>query len=114
MAAPFKAVLKFTAQDGTTHQYPCTVSDVNAAQYVFPDGEGNVVLPSNHGTMFLTDVILSAAGTDTTTASLFVNGNSTNVLIMNAANVATNLSRQFMGAPVAIAAGARLKITQNT
>lgn len=65
-AAAFVAVLKFTAQNRRTFNYRCTVSDVAAANYVFPDGNGDVVLPSNVGNLFLTDIILSAAGTDTT------------------------------------------------
>lgn len=113
-AAKFKSVLKFVCADGATIQYPCTVSDVNAEYYVFQDSNNDVVLPSNHGNLALTDVILSAAGTDTTTASIFCNGKETGEKVMNAANLTTNLSRQFMGSPLVIAPGARIRIKQET
>jgi len=114
-AAPFKAVLKFVALgSGRTFSYPCTVSDVNGEYYVFPDGNNDVVLPSSEGVIALVDVILSASGTDTSQAEIYVNGKSTGVKILNAANVATNFARQFTDAPMYIAPAARLRIKQLT
>ena len=113
-AVAFKAILKFTAQNRETFSYPCTVSDVNAAFYVFPDTLGDVVLPSNKGNLYLTDIVLSAAGTDTSQADIYINGKATGERILNAANLGTNFSRQFMGSPIPIGPGARLKIMQLT
>jgi len=113
-AAPFKAILKFKAQNGATFTYPCTVSDVNAEYYVFPDSSTDVVLPSNMGNLFLVDLVLSAAGTDTSQAKIFVNGKDTGEKVLNSANLGTNFSRQFMGSPLGIAPASRLKIQQNT
>jgi len=59
-------------------------------------------------------VILSAAGTDTTTGTVYCNGKTTGEVVMNAGNVATNLSRQFMGSPLLFAPASQLRITQNT
>ncbi len=114
VAAAFKAILKFVAQDGTTFTYPCTVSDVNAEHYIFPDLNTDVVLPSNHGVLAWVDLVLSAAGTDTSKANIFVNGKNIGEQILNAANLGTNFSRQFMGSPIYIAPGARLRVTQVT
>lgn len=113
-AAPFKGILKFVAQDGKTFAYPVTVSDVNAAFYIFPDGNNVVSLPTGHGTLALVDVALSASGTDTSTGAIYVNGKNTGELVMNALCVATNLSREFMGSPLYIAEGSLLRITQQT
>jgi hypothetical protein len=113
-AAAFKGVIKFQAQSGVTFNYPITATDINAAYYIFPDGNGDVVLPSMYGTLYLVDVVLSASGTDTSTGTIFVNGKTTGELIMNAANLGTNFSRQFLGSPIAIMPGARLRIQQNT
>jgi len=113
-AAAFKSILKFTSQGGASFNYPCTVSDVNAAYYVFPDGNNDVVLPSNLGVLYLVDVILSAAGTDTSQGKIYVNGKDTGEKILNAANLGTNFSRQFMGTSMAIAPAARLRIEQAT
>ena len=113
-AAPFKAVLVFTGEDGSKISYPCTVSDVNGEYYTFPDGSDSVVLPTDHGILFLTDVILSASGTDTSQAEIYVNGKFTGEKIMNSANVGSVYNRQFMSSPIAIAGGAKLKIKQVT
>jgi hypothetical protein len=113
-AAPFKAILVMVAKDGSNFNYPCTVSDVNAEYYVFPDGNNDVVLPSTHGVIYITDIILSAAGTDTSQATIWVNGKDTGEKIMNAANVGTVFNRQFMSSPIAISPSARLRIKQAT
>ena len=111
-ASPFKAVLIFTCEDGTQVNYPCTVSDVAGEYYVFPDGNNDVVLPMTHGVLFLTDVILSDVGADTTQAEIYVNGKFTGEKIMNSANKGDVFNRQFMSSPIAIAPGARLRIKQ--
>jgi len=113
-AAPFLAVLKFKADTGATFSYPCTVSDVNAAFYIFPDGNSDVILPSNMGNLYLADVILSAAGTDTRTATIFCGGKNTGEQILNAGNVGTVINRQFVGNPVGFAPASRLRFTQVT
>ena len=114
-AAAFKALLNFVGANGTPFSYFCTVSDVNAAYYVYPDAGTDVVLPTNYGPFVtLKDITLSAAGTDTSTASIFIGGKDTGEKIVNATNLASNLTRQFMMSNMRIAAGSRLKILQNT
>lgn len=114
-AAAFKAILKFKAEDGFVISYPCTVSDVDAAFYVFPDGNNDVVLPSNHGRLALIDLVLSAAGTDTSKSDIFVNGKNTGETILNAANLGTNFSRQFTPlTPMVVSGGSRFRIKQLT
>ena len=110
----FKAILKFVGEDGTTIQYPCTVSDVNGEYYVFPDGQNQVTLPSTHGVLALVDVILSDAGTATSQAEIYYNGKNTGIKILNAANVASNMVRQFTGTPEYFAPGGTLRIKQLT
>jgi hypothetical protein len=113
-AAPFKAIVKCVAQNGQTFSYPITVSDVNGEYYVFPDGNNDVVLPSDKGVISIVDIVLSAAGTDTSKADIYVNGKTTGEQILNSANLGTNFSRQLMGAPMRIAAGARVRFKQLT
>ena len=114
-AAAFKANMTWKGAGGV-HLVQCTVSDVNAEYYVSQAGDNDFTLPTNMGqVLYLTDVILApAGGTDTTTGSIFVNGKDTGVKVINGANLATNLNRQFNQAPLAVAAGARIKIKQNT
>ena len=111
-ASPFKAVLIFTCEDGSQISYPCTVSDVVGEYYTFPDGSDSVTLPAIHGVLFLTDVILSDVGADTSQAELYINGKFSGEKILNSANKGDVFNRQFMSSPIAIAPGARLKIKQ--
>lgn len=112
-AVPFKAILKFSTKAGT-FQYPCTCSDVTAAAWVFPDAGTDVSLPGGQGTLALWDVNLSAAGTDTSQTYIYVNGKDTGERVLHAANLGTNQNRQFIGSPIYIEAGARLKLVQIT
>lgn len=114
-AAAFVALLNFVGANGVPFSYYCTVSDVNAAYYVHVDGQGQVSLPTDKGSfVVLKDIILSAAGTDTTTASILINGKNTGERVVNATNLASNLTRQFMQTPMRIAAGSTFRLLQNT
>jgi len=112
-AAKFKALLNFVGDDGLPFTLFATVSDVANEYYVFPDGQNETKLPTNHGSVvYLRDVLLSAAGTDTGTGQMFVNSKDTGEVVVNSSNLGTNLTRQFQQAPMAIAAGASLRIKQ--
>ena len=111
-AAPFKAVLKWRAANGETWSSYCTVSDVDGEYYTFADGSSDVVLPSNKGNIALVDVILSAAGTDTTKADIYANARATGETIMNALNITTVIGRQFVGSPIVFAPSTRVKLKQ--
>lgn len=113
VAAAFTGTLVLQGQTGKRISYPITASDVAAANYIFPDGNGDVVLPTNlGGYLTVVDLILSAAGTDTRTADIYVNGKVTGEAVQNNANLYNGQYRQFMSAPVNIAAGARVRFIQ--
>lgn len=114
VATPFKGTIKFVGENGRTFQFPVTMSDVNNEQYVFPDGQGQLQLPIDNGNIYLTDIILSAAGVDTSQADVFANGKTTGEQVQNSANLATNQSRQFNGAPIGFKPGALIRFTQKT
>lgn len=113
-AAAFVAIVKFVGQDGATWNNRCTVSDVNAAYYIWQDGNNSITMPANHGIITVTDLILSAAGTDTSYDDVAVNGTLTGIQIQHAANLATNVSRQFFGSGFNLQPGANLRIIQRT
>ena len=113
VAAPFTGTMEFFAQQSKrTFQRTFTASDVVAESYIWQDGDDTLNLPSGEGGLLITDLILSAAGTDTTTASIFANQQNTPDIVQNAANLATNVSRQFMGAPIGFKPGARVRMKQ--
>lgn len=110
-AAAFSGTMTLVGSRGGNISTRITASDVAAANYVFPDGNGFIVLPTSEDWV-LRDLMLSAAGTDTTRALIYVNGNSTGKQVQNAANVATVNSRQFLVNPLRFRPGAMLRFEQ--
>lgn len=111
-AAAFKVSLTVRNSAGQERLLYLTASDVNAAALVFPSGGTEMQLSSLP--CILKDMILSAAGTDTTNMSLYVNGVDTGIRFVNAANLYSTQFRQIASSPVQIPAGALVKIVQNT
>jgi hypothetical protein len=115
VAAPFKATLILRGmRSKRTIQKPCTVSDVNAEYYLnASDGQKEIHIPGDD-TYALVDLQLSGSGTDTSKATISKDGEDTGKVILNALNVATNQSRQFMAAPIAFLPGSTLLLKQAT
>lgn len=111
-AAPFKASMLVINSQGQRKTIYLTASDVNAAGLVFPSGGTEVSLSSLNSV--IADLNLSAAGTDTSNMSVFINGVDTGIRIVNAANIYSVVTRQVMTAPIAVPAGALVKLVQNT
>ena len=112
VAAAYKANITIQYGNGMIESYYATCSDVAAAKFVFQDGSSDLTLPSNRGIGMIKDVILSAAGTDTSTSEVFVNNKNTGVKIINSANLGTVFNRQFMSSPMAITPGGRINFVQ--
>lgn len=110
-AAAFKATLVFVgAQSGRFSRY-ATVDDVNGNYYTFQDG--NTFISFGEDVQWV-DLILSAAGTDTTNAAVYQNGAPTSLQVVNSANVYSVLQRQIAGIQPRIRAGSTIKIKQAT
>jgi len=110
-AAAFKAQLIFQSSK-RRWGVPCTVSDVADAFYLMPSGASDLQLPSDEGNVVLVDIILSAAGTDTSKGDIYSNDQTTGQQVLNSANVGTVFNRQFMSAPMAFGPGRRIRIKQ--
>lgn len=111
-AAAFTATLLFRGGNGAMLSRYATVSDVNAAYYVFSDGNAFLTLPA--GDWFFQDLILSAAGTDTKSAAVYLNGAPTSLVVVNAANVYNVLQRQIASTAPRLQGGSTLKFVQAT
>ena len=113
-AAPFKVSMKVVNSAGQSKNIYLTGSDVNAAALVFPSA--GTELPLSSLPCQIADLILAPTyGTDTTNMTIFINGvDSTGMRVINSANQGGTFSRQIMSSPVAIPAGALVKIIQNT
>lgn len=114
-AAAFKASLicALGSPRGQTKVFPLTVSDVNGEFALFPSGSSEVVLNGNSD-VYIIDMILSAAGTDTSQLEFFVGGMATGTKLLNATSIATTVNRPFQFAPQRIGKGQSLKIKQLT
>lgn len=110
-AAPFTGTLIFKGTNGKTIQVRCTMSDVAAAAWVFPDGSTTLQLPQASN-WALVDVIIVTGGTDTTNSSLFVNQLNSGLVIDHKSNLNTVQFRQFITNPVTFAGGSQVKFIQ--
>jgi len=113
-AAAYKVTMTVAlgGPNGPRKAISITASDVAAANWLFPSGSGVNVLDGRNDT-WITDTVLSAAGTDTTQSEFFINGVSTGFLLLNATSLATAVGgRPFQQAPMRIPAGAQLQVTQ--
>jgi hypothetical protein len=112
-ATAYKGVMKIKTSNGGVQQYPFTASDIADAHFIWQDGSSELQLPLAYGQCVIVDVMLSAAGVDTSQASLIVNAKETGVKLLGVANITTAIGRQFQnGAGVVIAQGAKIDFVQ--
>jgi hypothetical protein len=114
-AAPFKISMvgALGSPTGAKKIFPLTASDVNAEFGLFPSGSSEVVL-SGSADVYIVDMILSAAGTDTSQLEFYINGMAEGTKLLNATSIATTVVRPFQSAPLRIPKGATIKIKQLT
>lgn len=112
-AAAYKVTLIVAAgsPSGARKPFSLTASDVAAANWLFPSGQGSNVMNGSSDT-YIVDAILSAAGTDTTQSEFYIGGVSTGFLLQNATSLATTIVRPLQNAPIRVPAGQALQVTQ--
>lgn len=113
-ATPYVANIVIQYQDGARESIPATASDVTTEEWVAPDGTDFFKLSGAHGNAAIVDIILSAAGVDTRTATINVNGKQIPTVVLGGANTGSTLNRQFQQTPLMVPAGATLEFTQVT
>lgn len=111
-AAAYKTSLTVVNAQGQVKSIPLGASDVNAAALTFPSAGTEISLSSVP--CVIRDWINTAAGTDTTNITVFINGVNTGIVVFNALNLATTIQRQVASAPISIPGGALVKLVQNT
>jgi hypothetical protein len=112
-AAAYKISMTLSANGKPNKNLYFTASDVNAAYWLSPDGSSDIFL-STVSNGYIADILYSAAGTDTSTVSIFKNGFDTGLKLINAANIGTVLNRQSQNMKLAFNAGDKFKFVQNT
>jgi len=113
-AAPFTGTVILRGNKSGVKHYRVTMSDVNAAYWVFPDGNGFVQLPSTDDTWTLVDSIIVTGGTDTTQSLIYASGLSTGVVVDHKSNLNTANFRQFITNPIMFKGGALIRFQQLT
>lgn len=110
-AAAFTGTLIFKGSNGRIIHARCTMSDVAAAAWVYPDGSSTFQLPSD-ANYSLVDVIVVTGGTDTTNSELYVNQLNTGLVVDHKSNLNTVQFRQFITNPLGFKAGSVIKFVQ--
>jgi len=114
VATPFVGNLVVVYQNGKRESIPVTCSDVNAALWVGPDSTTSIKLDGSAGQAKIIDVMLSAAGVDTRTSSIRVNGKLLPETVLHGVNIGTSVLRQYQQVPLKVPQGAQISFIQNT
>ena len=112
VAAPYKVSMALQNAKGQRKSIYLTASDVNAAAWVFPSGGTELAVSAVDSV--ITDLIYSAAGTDTSQVAVYLGGIDTGLRIVNAANTYNTIQRQVATTPITIPAGIPVKLVQLT
>lgn len=110
-AAAFTGTLIFKGANNRTLHVRCTMSDVAAASWVFPDGSSVLQLPSDTN-WSLVDAIIVTGGTDTNQSALWVNQLNSGLVVDHKSNLNTSQFRQFITNPVSFRGGSQLRLVQ--
>jgi len=115
MAAAFKIsmICALGSPNGARKMFPLTASDVNAEFALYPSGSSDNILNGAYD-VYIVDMILSAAGTDTSQLELFVGGVAEGTKILNATSIGTIVTRPLQMAPIRIPVGQTVKWKQLT
>lgn len=113
MAAAYKVSMTLASNGKPNKNLYFTASDVNAAYWLAPDGSSDIFLSTTTGGI-IADVLYTAAGTDTSTVSIFKNGFDTGLKFVNAANTGSILNRQSQSMKLSFQAGDKFRFVQNT
>lgn len=112
MATPFKAYANFTnGNTGKRFNINLSADDVSGNYVTDPSGSEFVQLP-NDGIYILSDLVLSAAGADTDTLSVEVNGRTTPEVILDSANKGDVYDRQVKSMKLAFQPGSKVAFKQ--
>jgi len=98
-------------KNGATKHVRCTMSDVAAAGWVFPDASTTLQLPADQD-YAVVDIIIVTGGTDTTNSELFVNQMNSGLVVDHKSNLNTVQNRQFGTNPLPLASGCQIKFIQ--
>ena len=110
-ATPFRVTL-VVSNGNNSKAFHLLGSDVNAQYLTLTDGTDTIYAPSD--AYLITDILCSRTATDTTTWTLYANGETQPYVIAPNANQQDQGLGQVQRAPIRFPKGAKLRIMQNT
>jgi hypothetical protein len=113
-ATPFVGNIVVVYQNGKRETIPVTMSDVNTEKWVGPDGSTDIKFDGSAGQAKIIDVMLSAAGVDTRTSQIRVNGKLLPETVLHGVNIGTAVLRQYQQVPLKLPQGAIVQFIQTT
>jgi len=112
MATPYTVELIYVRRDGTGGQIHLTSSDVAAAYYLQPNGTADILLDGKQDCKII-QMLYSGTPATTTTATVWMNGNNTGIVLVGAANAPAAVNPQISPQkPIYVPAGSLLKFVQ--
>lgn len=111
MATPYTVECIFRTRSGRTGQLHLTASDVAAAAFLDPSGQGDLILSSEDSK--ITRMLYSGTPATTTTATVWLNGANTGLVLVGASNAPTAVVPQINeSTPILVPAGAKIRFIQ--
>lgn len=112
MATPYTAEVIFQRRDGSGGQLHLTASDVAAAAFLTPSGASDWVLDGKQDCKII-QVLYSGTPATTTTATVWMNGNNSGIVLVGAANAPAAVNPQISYAkPLYVPAGTQMRFIQ--
>ena len=93
MATPYSIECVYRTRSGKTGQLHLTASDVATALYLAPSGTGDHVLSSEDAK--IVQMLYSNTPATTTTATVWINGQNTGIVLVGAANAPAAVNPQI-------------------
>jgi len=111
MATPYTVELMYQTRSGKNGTLHLTSSDVAAAFYLDPSGASDLILSSEE--CKITRMLYSGTPATTTTATVWINGANTGLVLVGAANAPTTVVPQINPSfPIYLGGGAKIKFVQ--
>lgn len=112
-ATPYTVSLTVANSAGQRKMFNLTASDVTTELWLLPSGANISQYTAKGGV--ISDIIVSAAGVDTSQVTVYVNGQTNGYVVYPALNLPTAVGgRQVQTNPIGVPAGAMLQFIQVT
>jgi len=111
MATPYTVECIFQKRNGQMGQLHLTASDVSTAMYLAPSGASDLVLAPDD--VKIVRMLYSGTPATTTTATVWINGANTGIVLVGASNTPTAVQPQIsFVTPIYLPGGSQIRFVQ--